>query len=73
MNKTQAVLEHIKKRGHITPWAAIENYGETRLAAKIFILRRRGYNIETVMKNGRDRFGNPCTYADYVLEEASDE
>lgn len=69
MNKTQAVKKHMKKKGHITPWAAIENYGATRLSAIIFNLRKQGYDITTVMKTGTDRFGNPCRYSDYVLNE----
>lgn len=69
MNKTKAVIQHLKKRGHITPWTAIEKYGATRLSAIIFILRKRGYDITTIMKNGKDKFGNPCKYADYVLHE----
>lgn len=67
MNKTQEVLKHLNVRGHITSWTAIEKYGATRLAAIIFELRRKGYDIKTVMKDGKDRLGNPCHYADYVL------
>ena len=67
MNKTQAVIRHLMRRGHITPWTAIDRYGATRLSAIIFNLRKRGFDITTVMKKGKDRNGYPCIYADYYL------
>jgi hypothetical protein len=48
MNKTNAVLEHLKKRP-ITSWDAFTLYKATRLADIIFRLRGRGLNIVTEM------------------------
>lgn len=69
VNKTQMVLQHLKKKGNITSWEAIQMYGATRLSAIIFNLRKRGYIIDSLMVDRMDRFGNECRYAKYVLKE----
>lgn len=70
MNKTQAVLEHLKKHGTITSLEAIDQYGATRLSAIIFNLRGRGYKIDTVDMPFTDRFGTNATYGKYILQQA---
>ena len=73
MNKTQAVLGHMKRNGSITSMEAIELFGATRLSAIIFNLRKRGHDIETVTKGMTDRYGHAANYAKYVLHEDSEE
>ena len=68
MNKTTLVLEHLKKHKSITSWTAIQNYGATRLSAIIYNLRDRGYNIETMMIEDTDRYGNVSRYAKYIYK-----
>lgn len=51
MSKTDAVLEHLKKRP-ITSWEAITQYRATRLADIIFRLRNQGFNISTELVEG---------------------
>ena len=70
MTKTQAVLDWLKTHASISSMEAINNFGATRLGAIIFNLRKRGYNIETVMVDGRDRFGNKMTLARYYLRDS---
>ena len=67
MTKTQAVLDWLKTHASISSMEAFENFGATRLSVIIFNLRKKGYNIETVTCEGRDRFGNPMRYARYYL------
>jgi hypothetical protein len=56
MNKTDAVLAHLKKKP-ITSWEAITKYQATRLADIIFKLRGRGLNISTeLVENGSVRY-----------------
>ena len=69
VNKTQLVLKHLKEKGNITSWEAIQMYGATRLSSIIFNLRRRGYEIDSLMVDRMDRFGNESRYAKYVLKE----
>ena len=66
-NKHQQVLEHLQEYGTITSWQAITEYGATRLASIICNLRKRGYDIETITIMDKDRNGNVCQYAKYVL------
>ena len=69
VNKTQLVLKHLKEKGNITSLEAIQKYGATRLSAIIFNLKDKGYEINTLMIDGKDRFGNESRYAKYVLKE----
>jgi hypothetical protein len=66
-SKQQKVVNHLKKKGTITSWQAIELYGATRLAAIIHTMRKKGHEIHTKNVNAKDRFGNNCTYAKYVF------
>lgn len=68
-NKTEKVLQHLEKYGHITSLEAIEKYGATRLSAIIFTLRKRGYDIDTVDLPFIDRFGTKSHYGKYILNQ----
>lgn len=70
MTKTQAVLDWLQTHASISSMEAIQNFGATRLSAIIFKLRERGHDIETVMCEGRDRFGNPMRFARYYLRDS---
>lgn len=71
MTKTQAVLDWLKTHASISSMEAIQSFGATRLSAIIFNLKRKGYDIETVMVEGTDRFGNPMRYARYYLRDSN--
>lgn len=70
MTKTQAILDWLKTHTSISSMEAIQSFGATRLSAIIFNLRKKGYNIETVTCEGRDRFGNPMRFARYYLRDS---
>lgn len=63
MSKTDAVLEHLKKRP-ITSWEAITQYRATRLADIIFRLRNQGFKISTELVDG-----GKVKYARYRLSK----
>jgi|TARA_B100001093_G_scaffold415492_1_gene405933 hypothetical protein len=63
-NKSQMVLAHLKHYGSITTWEAITQYKATRLSAIIFNLRGKGYNIESL-----DKEGDGCRFVEYILHE----
>lgn len=67
MTKTEAVLRWLQSNASISSMEAIKEFGATRLSAIIFNLRKRGYDIEMVWCEGRDRFGNPMRYGRYYL------
>lgn len=68
-NKSQVseIINLLRKQGFITSYEAIERFGATRLSGIIFILRKRGFGIETEMVQGKNRFGHLTNYAIYRL------
>ena len=64
MSNTQElqILNHLKKHKYITSWEAIQEYRITRLSARIYELREKGYQIITknITENGK-------TFAEYSL------
>ena len=69
MDRTQKeiVRKRLEKKKSITSYQAFVYYGITRLSAIIYDLRKEGYNIgsETITK--KNRYGNVCNYAKYML------
>lgn len=61
------VLKYLQTHKGITSMQAIEKFGATRLSAIIFDLKRKGYNIVTVMKDGENRYGESVRFAEYRL------
>lgn len=62
------VLNHMETYGNITSMDAWSKYHITRLAAVVFVLRKRGYDIETRDCVGSNEYGQ-YNYAKYVLHE----
>ena len=64
MSQTQEnqILNHLKQHKFITSWGAIQEYRITRLSARIYELREKGYQITTknITENGK-------TFAEYSL------
>ena len=71
-NKTQEVLKHLQKRRSITSLEAIRLFGATRLSAIIFNLRKRGYIIDNVWIEKKDKYGNKCQYVRYIYSGRED-
>lgn len=69
LNKTEKVLEHLKKFGCITSLEAIELYKATRLSDIIYRLRNRGLKIDTIDIPFVDSYGTKSIYGKYVLNE----
>jgi hypothetical protein len=72
MKQTQCerILRHLRDFGSITQVEAME-YGCMRLASRINDLRRQGYNISASRGKGKNRYGEPTSFAVYrMVEEA---
>lgn len=67
--QTSEIIRHMREHGSITQKEATENFGNRRLSSIIHGLRDRGYNIKTIMHEGKNRFGSHMVYAEYVLEQ----
>ena len=75
MDKTSQiseVIKHLRKYKSITSLEAIELYGATRLSSIIYILRDKGFGIETEMTQGKNRYGHVTNYAIYRLTKDID-
>ena len=73
MEKTtqeQVLLNHFAKYKTITSMQAFELYGITRLSAKIYNLREKGYEIDMVGEEGINRYGNPVKWGKFYLKKA---
>lgn len=69
MSDKARILKHLQENGSITPMEALEQYGCYRLGARVFDLRRDGYEINTTIVEGTDRNGEPMKYARYTMEK----
>lgn len=70
MNKRSQITDiiaHLRKYKSITSNEAIKRYGATRLSGIIFILREKGFDIETEMTQGKNRYEHISNYAIYHL------
>ena len=61
------IIRHLRKHKSITSYEAIKKYGVTRLSGVIYVLRERGFVIETEIKCGKNRYGHISNYAIYHL------
>lgn len=68
---TQAnrVLQYIRDFGSITTLQAFQDLGITRLSARIFELKDRGYAIKTDKVTGKNRYGETVHFNRYSIYE----
>jgi hypothetical protein len=67
VTKKQRVVDALVGHGSISPFYAFNHLGETRLSATIFQLKKEGYEIDTTMEKGTNKFGDEISFAKYVL------
>ena len=72
--KTIAEMTHVERiehelnmKGKINDRVALNKYGIRRLSARIYDLRAKGMDIETVDVIVKDQFGHKCRVAEYRL------
>ena len=61
------ILKHIERSGSITSMECINDYGITRLAARIYDIKKAGFPIEAKSVEVNDRDGNKVKVAQYKL------
>ncbi len=68
-NKSQIsdVIHHLRKYKSITSMEAIKRYGATRLSSIIYVLKERGFGIETELREIKNRYGHITRIAVYHL------
>lgn len=67
------ILDHFKKYQTLTSMEAFEEYGITRLAARIKELRDLGYQIDCIMVEGKNRYNEVVRYGVYNLVRSPEE
>lgn len=65
--QARKILRHLEKHKSITPLEALGVYGVFRLAARVFELRKQGFDVVTIYN--RDENDKP--YAKYMLARAT--
>ena len=69
MTQKEQILEHLKEYGSITSWDAIMEYGITRLANYIFLLRNEGHAIPSTNIKVKTRLGRATIIAEYKFKK----
>jgi len=69
--KETRLMKYLSEVGSITSMDAIKELGDTRLAATVFELRRKGINIISTSETSVNRWGEKVTYTRYVLQEGN--
>ena len=71
MTQCERILKYMRDFGSINPMQAMKDLGVMRLAARVEDLKKAGYKIIRRTVKGRNRYGNPVSFAEYRLEENS--
>lgn len=69
MTQSEMILEILESDGCITPLDAIRELGCFRLSARIYDLKKLGYDIKRRIKTSVNRFGNDVQFAEYYMEK----
>lgn len=67
MTQENKVLEYIKDFGSITSYQAFLDLGITRLSARIFELKNKGYEFEDEFVKTKNRYNETILYKKYKL------
>ena len=67
MTHSDLIISHLRTFGSITPREALDLYGCMRLGARIYDLKRQGYDIRTTRETGMNRRGQKTVYARYYM------
>lgn len=69
MTQNEKVLRHMQDYGGISSMEAFQDYGITRLSARISDLRHAGHIISAKRQTSRNRYGDKVSFCLYWLEE----
>ena len=68
ITQNDRILRHLKDYGSITTWEAIQEYGITRLSARIKDIKDMGYTITDEWLSTPNRYGEMVSFKKYSLE-----
>lgn len=67
MTQCDMILRYMQETGSITPWEAMREFGCMRLGARIWDLKKRGFEIQTEMVTDQNRYGKRVSFARYSV------
>jgi len=74
ITQCQKVLRHIDKYGSINTLDAIKRYGITRLASRIYELKKyHDFKIDKTLIATTNKYGQPVHYAKYYFSDEQKE
>jgi hypothetical protein len=62
-------MDYFEKHNSITSLQAIQDLGNTRLAATVCDLRKKGHDIASTSVEVRNRYGGTTHVAKYILQK----
>jgi hypothetical protein len=63
------LMDYFEKHNSITSLQAIQDLGNTRLAATVCDLRKKGHDIASTSVEVRNRYGGTTHVAKYILQK----
>lgn len=69
MAQKERVLDYLERFGSISSKEAFEDLGITRLSDVVFKLKKDGYEFDTDIEHGENRFREKTHYARYSLKK----
>jgi hypothetical protein len=66
-NQYTTLRDYLLQGHSITSMEAFELFGITRLSAKIFDLRKAGYDVQSKTELSVTRYGTKCYYSRYYI------
>lgn len=68
MTQNERILRHMRDHGGITSMEAYQEYGCTRLSARIKDLRDEGFNIKSIRETRKNRYDEKVSFSRYTLQ-----
>lgn len=69
MSQKKKILDYMRSHGSITTMEAFSVLRVTRLASRIWDLKKDGHNIVKTMVKGKNSEGETTDYASYSIKE----
>lgn len=73
MTQNEMLLDYLNKNGSITTYESYTELFITRLSARIYELKKKGYNFEEEWVIKKNRYGKTCSFKKYILRGESNE
>lgn len=73
MTQNEMLLDYLSKNGSITTYESFTELFITRLSARIYELKKKGYNFEEEWVIKKNRYGKTCSFKKYILRGENNE